>query len=209
MHTAELLEAYLKCPTKCWLLSQGVVGEGNGFADWLKAQNEAYRAVALRRLQVTVSEKERVIASPRGDNLKAAQWRLAMDMEVSAGRSVSRLDAVERVVSKGQGRPVQLIPIRAISRNKLTRDDRLLVAFDAQMLSEALGCDVDLGKIIHGNDYGTLRVHTAGLLAEVRKLAGKLAETHDKRLGARSRPEPALWRVRIPGSLPEEGGRER
>jgi len=176
MHTAELFEAYLKCPTKCWLLSQGVVGEGNAFADWLKAQNEAYRAVALRRLQVTVPEKERVIAPPRGDNLKAAQWRLAMDMEVSAGRSVSRLDAVERVVSKGQGRPAQLIPIRAISRNKLTRDDRLLVAFDAQMLSEALGCDVDLGKIIHGNDYGTLRVHTARLLAEVRKLTGKLAE---------------------------------
>jgi predicted RecB family nuclease len=176
MHTAELFEAYLKCPTKCWLLSQGVVGEGNAFADWLKAQNEAYRAVALRRLQVTVPEKERVIAPPRGDNLKAAQWRLAMDMEVSAGRSVSLLDAVERVVSKGQGRPAQLIPIRAISRNKLTRDDRLLVAFDAQMLSEALACNVDLGKIIHGNDYGTLRVHTAGLLAEVRKLGEKLAE---------------------------------
>jgi predicted RecB family nuclease len=174
--TGELFEAYLKCPTKCWLLSHGAVGEGNAYADWVKGQNEAFRAVALRRLQETVPEKERVIAPPRGDTLKEVQWRLAVDMEVSVGSSVSRLDAVERVVSKGRGRPAQFIPIRIMPRNKLTRDDRLLVAFDAQMLSAVLGCDVDLGKIIHRNDRGTLRVHTSGLLGEVRKLKGNLAE---------------------------------
>ena len=95
--TAELFEAYLKCPTKCWLLSQGAVGDGNAYADWVKAQKEAFRSVGLRRLQETVPEKERVITPPRGDNLKAAWWRLAVDMEVSAGSSVSRLDAVDRV----------------------------------------------------------------------------------------------------------------
>jgi arginase family enzyme len=36
--TAELFEAYLKCPTKFWLLSKGTVGEGNAYADWV---NEA------------------------------------------------------------------------------------------------------------------------------------------------------------------------
>jgi predicted RecB family nuclease len=174
--TAALFEAYLKCPTKCWLLSKGAIGEGNAYAEWLKAQNEAFRAVALQRFQETVPENERVIAPPRGDNLKAAQWRLAVDMEVSADNAVSRLDSVERVVPKGRGPPAQLIPIRVTFRNKLIRDDRLLVAFDAQVLSEVLGCDVDLGKIIHGNDHGTLRVHTAGLLGEVRKSTRKVAE---------------------------------
>ena len=174
--TAALFEAYLKCPTKCWLLSKGAIGEGNAYAEWLKAQNEAFRAVALQRFQETVPENERVIAPPRGDNLKAAQWRLAVDMEVSADNAVSRLDLVERVVPKGRGPPAQLIPIRVTFRNKLIRDDRLLVAFDAQVLSEVLGCDVDLGKIIHGNDHGTLRVHTAGLLGEVRKSTRKVAE---------------------------------
>jgi predicted RecB family nuclease len=174
--TAELFAAYLKCPTKCWLLSQGAVGVSNAYADWMKAQNEAFRSVALLRLQETVPEKERVIAPSRGDNLKAARWRLAVNMEVSASGSVSRLDAVERVVSKVPGRPARFIPIRVMRRNKLTRDDRLLIAFDAQMLSEALGCDVDLGKIIHGNDHRTSAVHTAGLLGEVRKLTGKLAK---------------------------------
>jgi hypothetical protein len=174
--TAELFKAYLKCPTKCWLLSQGAIGEGNAYSDWMKAQNEAFHTVALRRLQETVPENERVIAPPQGDNLKAARWRLAVDMEVSADNAVSRLDSVERVVSNGRGRSAHLIPIRVTSRNKLTRDDRLLVAFDAQVLSEVLGYDVDLDKIIHGNDHRTLRVYTAGLLGEVRKSTGKLAE---------------------------------
>jgi len=49
-----------------------------------------------------------------------------VDIEVSANSLVSRLDAVERVVSKGRVRQAQLIPIRVISRNKLTRGDRLL-----------------------------------------------------------------------------------
>jgi hypothetical protein len=88
----------------------------------------------------------------------------------------SRLHAVERVASEGRGKAAQFIPIRFIHRNKLTRDDRLLVAFDALVLSELLGRDVSLGKIIHGDDRGTLKVKTAGLLGEARKLAAKMAE---------------------------------
>ena len=98
--TAELFEAYLKCPTKCWLLSQGAIGEGNAYAEWVKAQNEAFRAVALQRLQETVPENERVIAPPRGYNLKAAQWRLAMDMEVRIPSTLASLRCCGR-------RPVQ------------------------------------------------------------------------------------------------------
>ena len=88
----------------------------------------------------------------------------------------SRLHAVERVTSEGRGKPAQFIPIRFIFRNKLLRDDRLLVAFDTLVLSELLGRDVSLGKIIHGDGRGTLKIKTAGLLGQVRKLAPKMAE---------------------------------
>jgi hypothetical protein len=43
----------------------------------------------------------------------------------------SRLHAVERIPSEGRGKAAQFIPIRFIFRNKLTKDDRLLLAFDA------------------------------------------------------------------------------
>jgi len=88
----------------------------------------------------------------------------------------SRLQAIERVVSEGRGRPAKFVPIRFNFRNKLTRDDRLLLAFDSLGLSELLGREVNLGKIIHGDEHTTLKVKTEGLLDEVRKLAPKMAE---------------------------------
>ena len=87
----------------------------------------------------------------------------------------SRLHAVERVPSEGRGKPAQFIPIRFVFRNKLTKDDRLLLAFDALVLSQVLGREVSLGKIIHGDDHATLKVKTSALAGEVRKRLEKIA----------------------------------
>jgi hypothetical protein len=43
----------------------------------------------------------------------------------------SCLHAVERILSEGRGKAAQFIPIRFIFTNKLTKDDKLLLAFDA------------------------------------------------------------------------------
>src|ERR1019366_4649149 len=136
----------------------------------------------------------RVVAPPATENLKAAKWQLALDLvartpALSADGSVTEsppnektdglggprseqllescLDAVERAPSEGQGKPAQFVPIRFVFRNKLTKDDRLLLAFDALVLSQALGRAISLGKIIHGDDYATLKVKTSALTGEV------------------------------------------
>ncbi len=87
----------------------------------------------------------------------------------------SRLHAIERISSEGRGKAAQFIPIRFIFRNKLTRNDRLLLAFDALVLSEMLGREVSLGKIIHGDDHATLKVKSAAVVSEVRKRLEKIA----------------------------------
>jgi predicted flap endonuclease-1-like 5' DNA nuclease len=63
----------------------------------------------------------------------------------------TRLHAIERIPSEGRGKAAQFIPIRFIWRNKLTKDDKLLLAFDAFVLSQLLGREIALGKIIHGD----------------------------------------------------------
>ena len=42
------------------------------------------------------------------------------------------------------------------------------------MLSEVLGREVSLGKIIHGDDHTTLKVKTSALAEEIRQLTGKI-----------------------------------
>jgi len=118
---------------------------------------------------------ECALPSPDPPNLKAAKWRLAVDFTVRAQNLESRLDAVERVTSEGQGKAAQFIPIRFVFTNKLTRDDKLLLAFDALVFSEMIGREVSFGKIIHGDDHATLKVKTVALVGEVRKSIGKMA----------------------------------
>ena len=85
------------------------------------------------------------------------------------------LHAVERVPAEGRGKAAQFIPIRFTCFNKLTRVDKLLLGFDACVLSAALGREITAGKLIHGDDHATLKVKTAAQTSEVRKRLGKLA----------------------------------
>jgi len=200
--TSLLFDAFLKCATKCHLRSLGEIGAGNEYAEWVRGRDESYKREAARALQETVPATERVVAPPATVNLKAAQWRLALDLvaetsESSADSPVSesqpneeahglgapgseqllesRLHAVERVPSEGRGKPAQFVPIRFVFRNKLTKDDRLLLAFDTLVLSQVLGRAISFGKIIHGDDHATLKVKTSDLVGEVRKRVKKVA----------------------------------
>jgi CRISPR/Cas system-associated exonuclease Cas4 (RecB family) len=50
--TSSLFEAFLKCPTKCYLRSLGEVGAGNTYADWMKVQNDTYREEQLNDYRI-------------------------------------------------------------------------------------------------------------------------------------------------------------
>lgn len=176
--TPDLFHAYLKCPTKCWLRATGEPPAGNTYAEWVKAQADSYRAVATERLNGEVP-MEAVVRSPKAENLKAAQWRLASSLTAQAQMDSfiieSELHAVERIPSEGRGKAAQFVPIRFISRNKLTTGDKLLLAFDVFVFSELLGRAVSLSKIVHGDDHATLKVKTSALVGEVRKRLEKIA----------------------------------
>jgi predicted RecB family nuclease len=216
--TPSLFEAFLKCPTKCWLRATSETPSGNTYAEWVQSQNASFRATETERLFAETPFGESV-CSPASENLKASKWRLAVDVAVrtpelpsssrrkeapssnaesgtrnaesdqslvtsaateQAGASPAtftaetRLHAVERVPSEGQGKAAQFIPIRFFFTNKLGKDDRLLLALDAFVLSVALGREIATGKIIHGDDHATLKVKTSALVGEVRK---RLEET--------------------------------
>jgi hypothetical protein len=78
--TFPIFDAFLKCATKCHLRSLGEIGTGNEYAEWVRGQDESYQREAARKLQETVPATERVIAPPATENVKAAKWRLAVDL---------------------------------------------------------------------------------------------------------------------------------
>ena len=176
--TPAVFEAYLKCPTKCWLRAAGEAATGNTYAEWVQAQNASYRETGTARL-LAASPQDEVACSPDMENIKAATWRLASSLAVLAEMDScaveSELHAVERVPAGGRGNAAQFIPIRFVFTNKLGKDDKLLLTFDAVALSKALKREVSLGKIIHGDYHATLQVKTSALVGEARKRLEKIA----------------------------------
>lgn len=128
--TPELFEAYLQCPTKCWLKSIGERATANAYAEWVQAQDETYRAAGIERLRPTLAPKA-YETSPPANTIKEAKWRLAFDVLTQTDKLESQIHAGERQPSEGRGKPAQFIPVRFISRNKLTKEARLLLGFDA------------------------------------------------------------------------------
>jgi len=173
--TAHLFEAFLKCPTKCYLRSLGETETENAYTDWFRIQNESFRSEGIKRLIEGATPGELVAGSSGMKNLKTAKWRLAVNLVARAHGLESTIHAVERVPTEKQDQPAQFIPIRFIFTNKLNRHDKLLLSFDAFVLSETQGREVGLGKIIHGEGQATLKVKTSVLTREAQKLTEKIA----------------------------------
>src|ERR1017187_196796 len=79
--SADVFEAFLKCSTKCWLRAAGESTSGNAYAEWVRSQNESYRADAAKPLIADLPANECDVA-PVAGNLKTAEWRLAVGVEL-------------------------------------------------------------------------------------------------------------------------------
>lgn len=172
--TASIFEAGSKCLTKCFLRSLGEAGAGNVYTDWIRTKSDSCHREGIKRLMAGAAHDECIRGLSGTGKLKTAKWRFAVDLVAHSQNLESTIHTVERIPSEGHGKSAQFIPIRFTFFNKLTRDDKLLLAFDALVLSELLGREVSLGRIIHGDTYTTLKVKTPALMKEVRKLIRKI-----------------------------------
>src|SRR5882762_10456330 len=102
--SSQIFEAYLECPTKCWLRSRAEPITGNFYAEWARLQNETYLEYGLKRSFATVPESDRATAPPIPKNPKDVTWCLAIDVRWRTREQESRLQAVERIPSDGHGR---------------------------------------------------------------------------------------------------------
>ena len=70
--------------------------------------------------------------------------------------------------ANGRGRSAIFIPYQFQASNKITKEHKLLIAFDALILSDLLRREISFGKIVHGDNYATLNVNTLALAKEAR-----------------------------------------
>ena len=66
----QIFEAHLECSTKCWLRSRAESITGNAYAEWARAQNEAYCEGGLKRLFAMLPESDCAMRPPISKNFK-------------------------------------------------------------------------------------------------------------------------------------------
>jgi len=72
---AVIFEAYLKCPSKCWLLFLGKQGDANIYSDFVRSKSNAYLATGIERLMVKFHPSECVVTLSVPVNIKTATWK--------------------------------------------------------------------------------------------------------------------------------------
>ena len=178
--TDQLFEAFLQCPTKCFLRAKGEAPTGNVYSDWVRGQSESYRSAGATRLVERLSAIKPPSELLDPANAIAANWRCAVDVRARSQNLESHIHAVERIPPQLGGPSAQLVPMRFVRANRPNNVDKLMLAFDAYVLSETMGRQVTFGRIVHGDDQTSLRIKTAVLMGQVRKVIeriGKLFQT--------------------------------
>lgn len=91
--TSRLFEAYLACPTKCYLQSIGEVAAINDFAIWNETRNESYRREGVQRL-TTDHHSELALEPPETGHWKNVSWHFALNFVVRAENMETNLQVV-------------------------------------------------------------------------------------------------------------------
>jgi hypothetical protein len=110
--SSHIFEAHLECSTKCWLRSRAEPITGNTYAEWARAQNEAYYEGGLKRLFAMHPESDRAMGPPISKNSKDVTWRIAIDLRLRTNNLETHIRAVEKMPFEGRRRNRQ---VRSIS----------------------------------------------------------------------------------------------
>src|SRR5262249_46909001 len=162
--TDDIFHAFLQCETKAHLKLAGAVGDQREFPAWERHLVEDYKQQCYRQWRAAFGEAACLVGGAFPHDLDHSQWRFMLDCRVQTQELQSHLHAVERLAAPGKPNHSPYMPIRCVPREKITTQDKLLLAFDALVLGTVSGQTPRFGKIIHGRAQAAAKVELAGWL---------------------------------------------
>jgi predicted RecB family nuclease len=158
--------ASLNCPTKCFLYLNNEANGNSEFSQWQSHIEAKYRAAALDRIRSALPAGGVFFGTPLLSDLRSRRYRLVVGYEAVTADIQSRLHALQLIES---GQREVYIPIRLVSREKLNASDRLSLAFDALAVSHDLSQMPHFGRLVHGRDHRTVKVHLDPWIKKARR----------------------------------------
>jgi predicted RecB family nuclease len=187
--TNKVFEAYLNCKTKAHL-TFGPTKDGeysHPIGDWQQRIAEKYRANCADRLQ-SAESANCFVGNPCSEDLRNAKYQFIIQPYITAQDVGSNIHALEQLARPHEKHSSLYIPIRFEPFEKVSKHQKLMLAFDAFVLWKAFGQVPTKGTIIHGLQQTALVLKLDGWIHEVESLIGKLRTF----LTEGNRPDPVL-----------------
>jgi predicted RecB family nuclease len=173
--TAAAFAASLNCPTKCFLYLHNEAGGKPEFPQWQARIQADFETAALERMCSAIPARDIFLGTPPLSDIRSRRYELVVGHEAVTPEIQSRLHALQVVEGKS-GKREGYAPIRFVAREKLNASDRLRLAFDALAVSHDLAQVPHFGKLVHGRDHRTLKVHLDGWIRKVRRSLSVIRE---------------------------------
>jgi len=137
--TNDVFHAFLKCETKAYLTFSGAVATECELKDGQQRIVEEYKRRYFGICRAHCDESPSRIGTSFPQDFDDQNTRFIFDCLVQADKMVSHIHAIERLPSPGTDTANVCVPIRCVPAEKITTHERLLLAFDALVLSQHFG----------------------------------------------------------------------
>jgi predicted RecB family nuclease len=165
---------HLHCGRKAFLKAAGTPGEPHDIERVRTDLDGDYRRRALGDYLARYDERDIVRSPPSLEAAVAAGPRIIIDATTTAGSIQSQIQLMERVEHRGGEARASYVPVMFVRNDKVTQRDKLLLAFQAHVLTPVLGAPPTEARIVHGEEYRTLRVRIESLVGRVRGLIERI-----------------------------------
>ena len=112
--TQESFGAFLKCPTKSRLYTNGAQGIESEFGEWQRRTQERYNAAAAEQLRSSLQASEWCIGAPPAEQFNRRCYRLVFDYPVADTEIQARLHGLE--LHRSEARVERQHAIKALVR---------------------------------------------------------------------------------------------
>ena len=154
--TQAIFAAFTQCRTKSHLSSHSAAVAENALGQARQHSDQLYQRDGASRLRARVLDGQLYVGTPTVEAIQQQKYRVVLDCTIQTSDLSAHVHGLELVRSPRTKSRIAYVPIRFVSTERISTADKLLLAFDASVFSQACGITPPrLGKIIHGREYTT------------------------------------------------------
>ena len=174
--TDRIFAAYFRCETEAHLIATNVPATGHEISDWWCRAAADYRAECIARMSSAYDAHLCYNGTPSLAALQGNTYKFIYGCTIGNGELQSQIDALQWVKSSDESESSVYVPIRTVRHERISREDKLLLAFDALALGTVFPTAPTSGRIVYGPTHRTLNVNLSTLIETVTPYVSEIAE---------------------------------